>query len=96
MWVEGCLEDGVGVPAVRERERLHVHRQKFKNNYFAEMCSGSEAGSYLRLIDLHVDGPKHAVDRLHQSVGQLGGECRGGGAAVRQVGGRAEDLCEFW
>ena len=22
------------------------------NNYFAEMCSGSEAGSYLRLIDL--------------------------------------------
>ena len=24
---------------------------QFKNNYFAEMCSGSEAGSYLRLID---------------------------------------------
>ena len=24
---------------------------EFKNNYFAEMCSGSEAGSYLRLID---------------------------------------------
>jgi len=23
-----------------------------KNNYFTEMCSGSEAGSYLRLIDL--------------------------------------------
>ena len=23
-----------------------------KNNYFAEMCSGSEEGSYLRLIDL--------------------------------------------
>ena len=23
----------------------------FENNYFAEMCSGSEAGSYLRLID---------------------------------------------
>ena len=22
------------------------------NNYFTEMCSGSEAGSYLRLIDL--------------------------------------------
>jgi len=22
-----------------------------KNNYFAEMCSGSEEGSYLRLID---------------------------------------------
>ena len=23
-----------------------------KNNYFAEVCSGSETGSYLRLIDL--------------------------------------------
>ena len=25
---------------------------QFENNYFTEMCSGSEAGSYLRLIDL--------------------------------------------
>ena len=24
---------------------------QFKNNYFTEMCSGSEAGSYLRLIE---------------------------------------------
>ena len=24
---------------------------QFKNIYFAEMCSGSEAGSYLRLMD---------------------------------------------
>ena len=24
---------------------------QFENNYFTEMCSGSEAGSYLRLID---------------------------------------------
>jgi len=24
---------------------------RFENNYFTEMCSGSEAGSYLRLID---------------------------------------------
>jgi len=24
---------------------------EFKNNYFTEMCSGSEAGSYLRRID---------------------------------------------
>ena len=24
---------------------------EFENNYFTEMCSGSEAGSYLRLID---------------------------------------------
>jgi len=25
---------------------------QFKNNHFAEMCSGSEAGSYPRLVDL--------------------------------------------
>ena len=24
---------------------------QFKNNYYTEMCSGSEEGSYLRLID---------------------------------------------
>jgi len=24
---------------------------EFENNYFTEMCSASEAGSYLRLID---------------------------------------------
>ena len=24
---------------------------EFENNYFSEMCSGSEVGSYLRLID---------------------------------------------
>jgi len=28
------------------------HSSQFENNYFTEMCSGSEAGSYLRLIDL--------------------------------------------
>ena len=28
------------------------YSSQFKNNYFTEMCSGSEAGSYLRLIDL--------------------------------------------
>ena len=26
-------------------------RQAGRHNYFTEMCSGSEAGSYLRLID---------------------------------------------
>ena len=25
---------------------------QFENNYFTEMCSGPEAGSYSRLIDL--------------------------------------------
>ena len=27
------------------------HSSQFENNYVSEMCSGSEAGSYLRLID---------------------------------------------
>ena len=27
------------------------YSSQIKNNYFTEMCSGSEAGSYLRLID---------------------------------------------
>jgi len=52
-----CLEDlkfglgtGVGV---------HVSGlegggcSQFENNYFTEMCSGSEAGSYVRLIDFY-------------------------------------------
>ena len=28
------------------------YSSQFENNYFTEMCSGSEAGSYLWLIDL--------------------------------------------
>ena len=32
--------------------RVEVERQRFENNYFTEMCSGSEVGSYLRPIDL--------------------------------------------
>ena len=32
--------------------KLYLHlRSQFKNNHFTEMCSGSEARSYLRLID---------------------------------------------
>ena len=36
---------------LRERVRLLVMRSQFKNNYFTKMSSGSEEGSYLRLID---------------------------------------------
>jgi len=32
----------------RQRRPVETH---FENNYFTEMCSGSEAGSYLRRID---------------------------------------------
>jgi len=37
----------VGTNGHDERTRC----SQFENNYFTEMCSGSEAGSYLRLID---------------------------------------------
>jgi len=33
------------------REASYVRGFQFKNNYLTEMCSGSEAGSYARLID---------------------------------------------
>ena len=31
---------------------LPAKSQPFENNYFTEMCSGTEGGSYLRLIDV--------------------------------------------
>jgi len=31
------------------------YSSQFKNKNFAEMCSGSEAGSYLRLIDFFIN-----------------------------------------
>ena len=39
---------------VRERDQAPVHlikRSRFKNDYFAELWSGSEKGSYLKPID---------------------------------------------
>jgi len=36
---------------VRAREGRVHHVNEVPNNYFTEICSGSEAGSYLRLID---------------------------------------------
>ena len=48
-----------GGRAPRQAEPRHVHRHharpchhsQFKNNYFAEMRSGSKVGSYFRLMD---------------------------------------------
>ena len=34
----------------RPRDPRHQHLHVAQNNYFTEMCSGSEAGSYLKLI----------------------------------------------
>jgi len=54
------------------------------NNYFTEMCSGSEAGSYLRLIDLMyhstLGNPTGgAADHQPERVGVVWGQ---GGKAV--------------
>ena len=44
---EGGLGSGFWVSV----SELRIFSSRFENNYFTEMCSGSEAGSYLRLID---------------------------------------------
>jgi len=49
----------------------------FENNYFTEMCSGSEAGSYLRLIDscipqLKAQRPLGPVTRVKKKKKKLG------------------------
>ena len=35
-------------------EKYEVKEPKFENNYFTEMCSGSEKGPYLRLTDFFI------------------------------------------
>ena len=48
-----------GLAAVPGEARLLTSESpcsfQFKNNYFTEMCSVSEAGSYLRLIDFCIN-----------------------------------------
>ena len=42
---------GVGPPLAPVSDlKMQDTAPHFKNNYFTEMCSGSEAGSYLRLM----------------------------------------------
>jgi len=36
---------------LRGAARMDRYSSQFENIYFTEMCSGSESGSYLRLID---------------------------------------------
>ena len=38
-------------PRLGPASAIRSAHSQFENNYFTEMCSGSEAGSYLRLID---------------------------------------------
>ena len=50
---------------------LRRHSSQFKNNYFAEICSGFEVGSYLRLIDscvtqLKAQGPSRTCNECKE------------------------------
>ena len=50
MGVYGFRVEGLGVRV--QGLEFKVEGFFFENNYFTEMCSGSEAGSYLRLLDV--------------------------------------------
>ena len=47
----GFRVQGLGLSVEWHRGAEHLDAEHVQNNYFTEMCSGSEAGSYLRRID---------------------------------------------
>ena len=55
-WCGKRVREWVCVKRVRERVCVCAGTP-FTTNYFTEMCSGSEAGSYLWLIDLCIAQP---------------------------------------
>ena len=44
----------IGVESRRERSFTDRYSSQFKNSYFTKVCSGSEAGLYLRLVDFGI------------------------------------------
>ena len=65
----------LGVGAVRPLQSAS-RREEFKNNHFTEMCCGTEAGSYLRLIDscitqLKDQGPSRTCDESREEEGTI-------------------------
>ena len=67
VWGLGFRVWGLGLPGAPILARTDRYSSQFKNNYVAEMCSGSQAGSYLRLIDscitqLNAQGPSRTCD----------------------------------
>jgi len=74
----------------------------FENNYFAEMCSGSEAGSYFKLIDYHSTLGLRVIKkrRLRDGSGVLWGSwgmalgcC---GVAVRRLWSSMDTVGRLW
>jgi len=61
---------------------------QFKNNHSTEMCSGSEAGSYLRLVDscitrLEAQGPSRTCNASKEEEEEEFGNARAIAAVVR-------------
>ena len=59
--------------AAKESEAVPAQPPQFKNNYFTEMCSGSEAGSYLRRVDscitqLKAQGPSRTCNESKEET----------------------------
>ena len=64
------LEEDIAVLLKRNRSAVRYSSQ-FQNNHSTEMCSGSETGSYLRLIDscitqLKVQGPSRTCNESEE------------------------------
>ena len=69
---------GLGGAAVTPREAGQEgdrYSSQFENNCFTEMCSGCEAGSYLRLIDFvyHLTLGLRVKTRRKKEEGEEGG-----------------------
>ena len=62
--------------------REHVYPEE-ENNFFTEMCSGSEEGSYLRLIDFRITQEEEAEEEEKGETCTCGGgdRCRSGACA---------------
>ena len=74
--------------------QTRVPKLKFKNNCFTEMCSGSETGSYLRLVDFvyHSSlGSRVTKKRRRRCPGEDPHRERECTAATREGGDRVHD-----
>ena len=60
-------------PRTKASDPPRAHAHHFKNNDFTEMCCGTEAGSYLRLIDSRItqikaQGPSRTCNESKEEV----------------------------
>ena len=69
---------------------------QFKNNHFIEMCCGTEAGSYLRLIDscmtqLKAQGPSGTCDERKEEKKKYQAQGSGGFRSWAEPGDKDAD-----